>query len=506
MKKLFSLLFVFLPGLLIAQNVSINNDGSQPDNTAILDIKSDSKGLLIPRLTTAARTAILAPVIGLTVFDIDTYSFWVYRGDVNGGWAQLLHSFDKHWDRTGANIFTMNGGNVGIGTNSPTEKLSINATDPSINFLNGGSAKGYIQSSGNNMKMGTYFNNTTGTLILATKAADRMTIDENGLIGIGTSNPSSALTLNGTNPVLQLRNADVNKGFILLNGDDVRVGTNSTNTTGNLVFQTKLVSRMTINENGQVGIGTTSPSSVLTLNGTDPILQMRNADVDKGFVQLVGNDLRVGTNLSNNFGNCILRTKGQDRLVVNYKGQMGLNIVPDDLSTTLTIAEDENGRSGIELIHGGQRRSMYSSNGTNTYLSSATGNFHIYRNNSYHFVLHSTGDFSMGGAFTAFGYKLSVYGRVIGTEFTALPIVDWPDYVFGKNYRLRPLSEVKKFIEENNHLPGIPSAAQIAKEGIQLGDMSRRLMEKVEELTLYILQQQEQIDELKKQVQARPEK
>jgi len=64
---------------------------------------------------------------------------------------------------------------------------------------------------------------------------------------------------------------------------------------------------------------------------------------------------------------------------------------------------------------------------------------------------------------------------------------------------------VKKFIDENNHLPNIPPAAEIEKNGVQLGDMSKRLIEKVEELTLYILQLQDQIDDLKKQIPVKKE-
>jgi hypothetical protein len=105
---------------------------------------------------------------------------------------------------------------------------------------------------------------------------------------------------------------------------------------------------------------------------------------------------------------------------------------------------------------------------------------------------------NFGTGLTPNTYTASFEGKVIATEFTALAINSWPDYVFADEYKLKSLAEVKKFIAENKHLPNIPSAKEIEKNGIQLGDMSNRLMEKVEELTLYIIGLQEQIDELKK--------
>ena len=76
----------------------------------------------------------------------------------------------------------------------------------------------------------------------------------------------------------------------------------------------------------------------------------------------------------------------------------------------------------------------------------------------------------------------------------------WPDYVFESDYNLLDLMEVEAHIAEKGHLPSIPSAAQVAEEGVSLGEMNKLLLQKVEELTLYIIEQQKQIDELKTKV------
>jgi hypothetical protein len=95
-------------------------------------------------------------------------------------------------------------------------------------------------------------------------------------------------------------------------------------------------------------------------------------------------------------------------------------------------------------------------------------------------------------------YKLAVSGKVICEEVRIkLASSGWPDYVFADGYKLRPLADVQKFIQQNRHLPGIPAAAEVDKNGLEVGDMQKRMMEKIEELTLYILDLQKQVDDLK---------
>lgn len=76
---------------------------------------------------------------------------------------------------------------------------------------------------------------------------------------------------------------------------------------------------------------------------------------------------------------------------------------------------------------------------------------------------------------------------------------DWSDYVFDSNYKLASLEEVKSFIETNKHLPNVPSSEEVVNKGIDVATMDATLLRKIEELTLYVLQQQKEIDELKNQ-------
>jgi hypothetical protein len=93
----------------------------------------------------------------------------------------------------------------------------------------------------------------------------------------------------------------------------------------------------------------------------------------------------------------------------------------------------------------------------------------------------------------ATGYSVSVNGKVICEELVVQDSADWPDYVFADDYRLMPLEEVEASIAKNKHLPGIPSAKKIGEDGIPLGQIQKQMMEKIEELTLHLIQQNKRL-------------
>jgi hypothetical protein len=85
------------------------------------------------------------------------------------------------------------------------------------------------------------------------------------------------------------------------------------------------------------------------------------------------------------------------------------------------------------------------------------------------------------------GYMLAVDGKIVGEEVRIQNSNNWPDYVFSSGYQLTPLDQLKDLIRTHGHLPDIPSAAEVASEGILIGDMQKRMMQKIEELTLYVI-------------------
>ncbi len=190
------MLSVFMVGLAITSTkmihaqVSVNTDGTSPAASAMLEVKSTSKGLLIPRLTTTQRTGISSPADGLLVYDITLDQLYQYQ---SGAWRFQLNS--DYWVKDGFQIYNI-GSNIGINTPGPIERLDVN---------------GNIR--------------TTGLAIV-----------------------------DNVNAILQLRSAGVNTGFVQLSGDDLRFGTNSGNATGNVVVRLNGDDKVTINPQGDIGL------------------------------------------------------------------------------------------------------------------------------------------------------------------------------------------------------------------------------------------------------------
>lgn len=106
------------------------------------------------------------------------------------------------------------------------------------------------------------------------------------------------------------------------------------------------------------------------------------------------------------------------------------------------------------------------------------------------------------GTSTTKGYKLAVAGKVIAEEIKVAKVANWPDYVFAKNYPLKGLDIVESYIENNKRLPDMPSTEEVNEKGISLGKMNAALLKKIEELTLYLIDQNKDLKEANKKIAA----
>jgi hypothetical protein len=114
-----------------------------------------------------------------------------------------------------------------------------------------------------------------------------------------------------------------------------------------------------------------------------------------------------------------------------------------------------------------------------------------------------SGTVRIGNVTTPVGYKLYVEKGIL-TEKVQVAVAGslaWADYVFAKDYQLKPLAEVESYINANKHLPNIPSSSELVKGGLDLGQMQAKQMEKIEELTLYMIEMKKEIETLKKENQ-----
>jgi hypothetical protein len=114
-------------------------------------------------------------------------------------------------------------------------------------------------------------------------------------------------------------------------------------------------------------------------------------------------------------------------------------------------------------------------------------------------IQRSTGNVGIGSITTWDpAYKLSVKGAIRCQK--VLVDITWADYVFNKDYKLMPIAELEKFVVENKHLPNIPAGNEIEKNGLDVGTVQAKQMEKIEELTLYILEMNKKMQEQDKKM------
>ena len=129
------------------------------------------------------------------------------------------------------------------------------------------------------------------------------------------------------------------------------------------------------------------------------------------------------------------------------------------------------------------RSSLPNTNSVNAPLILEAGSLYYSSGGAIRMSINSAGNVGMGtGNLT---YKLNVNGTVRAKEVRVES--GWADYVFEPDYKLRPLAEVESYIQQNLHLPDVTSAADIQKDGLQVGEQMTQMMRKIEELTLYLI-------------------
>lgn len=256
----------------------------------------------------------------------------------------------------------------------------------------------------------------------------------NGKVGIGTNNPTQNLHVIGS--ALFSTNLLTGNGAALAPSFSFSSNPNTgffRPTTNTIGITTGGVERMRINSTGNVGIGTTSPGVRLEVRGGNFRIKQDNG------------------------------IQNQIDFVINSASGYTSSFTMDDM--------------GLKIMHNsGFRDIIFGPNNLPAFVLKPNGNVGIGTSNP--------------------NSLLTVNGKILAKEVEVVSVIQ-SDFVFEPDYALMPLSEVQVFIETNKHLPDVPSMFEFAEKGQNLAEVQDLLLRKIEELTLYLIQQQKEIEALK---------
>jgi hypothetical protein len=283
------------------------------------------------------------------------------------------------------------------------------------------------------------------------------------------------------------------------------------------------------NNSGNVGIGINTPGYLLHVskNMTSPSIRIQNAGGAGGAAfemidNLSGADWKFKATQTGGFkirdhanGLDVIQVEpnsAANALYINNAGNIGLGTstpnrklmiegpdfeLHDNYPFIFLNNSDATGNAGISFRYENDYRAWIYFDDYYDVLRLNAEAGGGYRND---LVIKNDGRVCLGTTTAATGYTLSVNGKVACTEVLVEAAANWPDYVFREDYRLMSLSELEASIKENNHLPGIPSASEIEDQGFELGGMQQMVLRKVEELTLYVIEQGKQITDLQDKI------
>ena len=359
---------------------------------------------------------------------------------------------------------------------SPANIISADSTAPTLVLSSGTTPLWDMAGGSNNYRIFDYANgNAVVRITASSNNSDSINVGLNGGIGlannavyinraakqmgIGTDTPEDALHIGGT-------------GNIILETNDISKWRIGTRPEGGIILQDMIsgnnpfiidanapTDSLNIADNGNVGFGTADPSEAVDVVGTDAAARFKLTSV---------------TNTGNEAAQFIQRRarseSGSPAAVQNsdvigffsFRGWNGTGWTGTKAGISVTATEDWS-----ETQNGNLVTISHTPNGSNTLTAALQikGQADVYIPNGNLYVK---------------GSKMNV-----------------PDYVFKDDYKLMPLDELKAYVEKNNHLPGVASADEVGKAGVvNLSGLQMTLLEKVEELTLYTLQQEEKIARL----------
>jgi hypothetical protein len=269
----------------------------------------------------------------------------------------------------------------------------------------------------------------------------------------------------------------------------------------NILLLTILVTSLSYGQNtfpatGNVGIGTANPQIKLhvnDLNRNTELLRLDNNDLrSTSFINYSdGTYDNAGLQFkkSSTVGQFKFSNNNGDLMTINSNGNLFVNSLT--VNTEL-LRLDNNGLRSTSFIN--YSDGTYDNAGLQFKKLSSLGQFKFSNNNGDLMTILSNGNVGIGTITP--DTKLTVNGNIHAKEVKIDLNIPAPDYVFATDYNLKTLKEVETYINKNNHLPEIQSAKEFEKNGVLLAEMNMKLLQKIEELTLYAIEQEKKTEKL----------
>ncbi|WP_053002223.1 hypothetical protein [Kordia jejudonensis] len=360
-----------------------------------------------------------------------------------------------------------------------------------------------------------------------------MLMKTNGRIGINTNNPDVIFHVNG--------NVKTENAFLVSSPDsnNNRNSTFGTDTSGNHRIELRTGSTPYLDFKNDIGNTSENFDARLVLETNDRMaIRGAGLEVDKSLIVkgVNGSSNRRGFFGTDSDGNHRLELRSGETPYLDFSNNSGQSTEDFDARLVLEandrmairgaglevdnsfIVKGENGdnnRRGFYGMDGDGNHRIELRSGANPYIDFSNSAGNVGEDFDARLVLEQSDVLAVQGANLAIGtdnvptgYKLAIDGRAIATGLKIQDVGNWPDYVFEDDYSLMPLTDVESYINTNKHLPNVPSLAQVTNDGgYDVATLNKKLLEKVEELTLYtiaqekkIAEQQEKLMELMKKV------